>query len=80
MEFVCNDTEGDWYFFLEEKKYKRILNGNVGAKISGKYLADPKYLLERRLTLYPNARIEDIKPSDATVKLWEHWKNVTGKE
>ncbi len=76
MEFVCPDDDGDWYYYPEEQKYRRIKKGEIRATASGKYLPDPYLLLEKRRKLYPQAKIENIIPTVATHKLWEHWNAI----
>lgn len=72
-EFVCKDDDGDWYFFAEERKYKRIKGAEVRSSVTGKHLPDPDFILRQRKKAYPQALEQDIRPTEATYKLWEHW-------
>lgn len=73
MEFVCEDTDGSWYYLPDKQAYHRIHHGIVRGAITGKHLPDPSFLLVQRKKLYPQAREQDIAPTEATYKLWEHW-------
>ncbi len=68
-EFVCNDEDGDWYYFAKDLMYRRLNGDEVRGHITGKNIPDPFLLDRARKRIHPAAR----PPTQATYKLWEHW-------
>ena len=75
MDYVCEDTDGDWFFYPDEQIYRRLKGEQkeIWATIKGEYLPDPNLLLSKRRKLYPHAAIDVISPTQATYKLWSDW-------
>lgn len=67
LPIVCQDRGSYWHYSEEMDIYYRVYPSGNYSLIMGKYLPDPKELLENR---------PDKAPTKATVALWEHHSKI----
>lgn len=73
MQKICSDYDfsggwdGDWFYFPEEKLYRRLKNGTMRGRVSGEQIPDYDMMAAKRSEM-------GLRPPTKAVKaLWEHW-------
>lgn len=74
--YICSDNDStEWFYYPDEKIYRRFRGELLRGKIMGDQLPDPHMLLNKRREVYPEAELRQIMPSPATFKLWDDWQH-----